>query len=125
MKQFTTLLFFLLLGINTSFSQVDKEMLKYHKTGTYEYKDGSGFIVKRTKGKQVEYNKTENKKLIFKVKWVSDDTYHLIFKKHKNYPSNYKKGDVMVVKIISAYKAEYTCLWELKGVKGELILYRK
>lgn len=126
MKKNTVLIIFLFLGMNISFSQVSKEMLELHKTGIYSYKeDGSGFEVERTKGKQYEYSTGKNKMLIFKVKWVSDDTYHLIYKGHKDFPSHYKKGDVMVVKIISADKDKYTCSWELNTIKSTNTLYRK
>ncbi len=106
---------FLLFFATSAWGQLDTSYLKYHKTGVYKYDgDNSGILVKRTKRKQIEYNKDKSKVLTLTIEWKSDDEYWLTFVKEKDFAGCLKKGYIIKTKIIYADKHKYICEWDSK-----------
>jgi len=103
----------LLLSSYIAIGQVAKDSLKFHKTGIYTYKDKYNEVfIKRTRTKQIEYNKDKSKVLVLNIKWVSDDEYWLTFIKEKNFPGCLKKGYILKSKITYADRNQFSCKYE-------------
>lgn len=87
---------------------------RFHE-GKFEYIGlFKGVIVIRTKNRQIEYDPALNSKLIFKLKWVSDDTYWITFIKAINQGSGkLHKGSIIKTTITSATDSTYTCHWHV------------
>ena len=104
------LLFYLLFACASSLLFAQKAN-NIHKTGLYKYKDPNfdGFYIKRTKNKQVEYNKAKKFKIVLTVKWSSDTEYILTMKNDKGNVGCLKKGDAVEVFITESDTHNYTC----------------
>lgn len=82
---------------------------KTHRTGRYYYyKDNKDIIVIRTKFRQYEIDNKKHTKLVYKVKWIDDRNFQLIFiKGNVEKLGCLKRGFTIDVKIIEATKNSY------------------
>ena len=75
--------------------------------------------------KHLEYHKADDRSIYSKIVWVNNCEYNIVFD-YTDKPEgwNFKKGDVINVKILSATDKGYKYVWTYKYAKGvnELIL---
>ena len=102
--------------INTSF----------HKTGLYEYiGENPGYLIKRTKNRQIEYNKETKQKLVFKISWILDNEYELEFIRHHNFPGCLRKGYIINTIIVESNPERYTCEWKTQYCGNGIVKFKK
>ena len=98
------------------FAQTQEDHLKRHRTGIYQYADSrfAGYVIKRTKKRQIEYSKEKKEKLVLKIEWKSDSEYWLTLKK-SNVSGCLKVGYVIKTQITSATPTSYSSSFIAEG----------
>ncbi len=103
----------ILLVLITTFSCSSKPTdCSNFRTGIFKYKhkDYSGHVIERNDSIQIEYNDTDDIKIISKIEWASDCEYILTYKDILNYPQKDNViGKSFNVKIIETKNSSYIC----------------
>jgi ribosomal protein S17 len=110
------LVFSFFIGSINCVAQLDSTNCKNFHTGKFSYKEApyTGTVIKRTAHKQVEINES-GRRLVYRIEWVNDCEYNLIFLRVHNGNASHKPGDVVNVKIIESGKFSYVYVAVYKG----------
>lgn len=111
------------VSANSSFGQEDSFDCGKFLTGTFRYEEEpyTKVLIHRTETKQIESIPSTGSKTTFKIVWNSACEYDLIFVK-SNRPTNFKKGEIIQVKIVEVEDDSYIYEAYCRGTKSSFTI---